>query len=215
MKKGNKVRRLTIKLVSYFLVLVTVGGCFPHKPGKRLAHFDSVAPPVGAPAPRFELQDLHGNVVKLEELIGENPIVLQLGSFSCPVYRNRRHGMASLYREYKDKAKFLVVYTLEAHPVGSKSPYKDREWLTVWNRIARVRVPQAADAAQRQKQAKISHAAMKTQFPMITDGMDNTIWRAYGAVSSPAFVIDRNGQIVLRQVWVNPKEIRKVLDDLL
>ena len=40
-------------------------------------------------------------------------------------------------------------------------------------------------------------------------------WRAYGAASSPGFVIDRNGRIVLRQVWIDPEEIDTVLDSLL
>ncbi len=123
--------------------------------------------------------------------------------------------MASLYNEYKDKAKFLVIYTLEAHPVGAKSPYADREWLTWWNRFGGVRVPQAADAAERVSQAKFSHETLEIEYPMATDRMDNGTWRAYGAASSPAFVINRKGQIALKQVWVNPKKIQQTLDKLL
>lgn len=214
MKEGTGTHRIAINLTVCLLVVITASGCFPHKAGPRLAHFDSTSPAVGAPAPDFELQDIHGNTIKLDDIIGGKPVVLQLGSHSCPVYRYRRFGMASLYREYKHKAKFLVVYTLEAHPVGAKSPYADGEWLTWWNRFAGVRVPQAVSADERHEQARRSHDTLEIGYTMVTDQMDNTIWRAYGAVSSPAFVIDRNGQIVLRQVWVNPKEIRKVLDHL-
>lgn len=50
---------------------------------------------------------------------------------------------------------------------------------------------------------------------MAADGMDNGIWKAYGAASSPAFVIDREGRIALRQVWLDPKGIAQALDRLL
>ncbi len=50
---------------------------------------------------------------------------------------------------------------------------------------------------------------------MVIDGMDNSVWKTYGVAASPAFVIDRSGRIVLRQPWMNPKEIRRVLDELL
>ncbi len=215
MRKRHRIWPLLAKLVVYGVLIAGISGCFPHKPGRRLAHFDSLAPPVGAPAPRFELQDTDGNPIRLAELIGGKPIVLQLGSQSCPVYRYRRFGMASLYKEYKNKANFLVVYTLEAHPAGAKSPYADGEWLTWWNRVANVRIPLPANAAERQKQARLSHETLQIAYPMVTDRMDNSIWQAYGAASSPAFVIDRNGHIALKQVWLNPKGIEQVLDRLL
>ena len=50
---------------------------------------------------------------------------------------------------------------------------------------------------------------------MVADYMDNRTWRQYGAASSPAFVIDRKGQIALKQVWINPKKIQQTLDKLL
>ncbi len=215
MRKRHRIWPLPAKLVVYSLLIAGISGCFPHKPGRRLAHFDTLAPPVGAPAPRFELQDTDGSPIRLVELIGEKPVVLQLGSQSCPVYRYRRFGMASLYKKYKDKASFLVVYILEAHPTGAKSPYADGEWLTWWNRVANVRISQVANAAERQKQARSSRETLQIAYPMVTDRMDNSIWQAYGTASSPAFVIDRDGRIALRQVWLDPKKIQKALDRLL
>lgn len=63
----------------------------------------------------------------LSAIIGEQPVVLQLGSHSCPVYRYRRFDIFALQREYADRADFVVVYTQEAHPVRSDSPYRDEE----------------------------------------------------------------------------------------
>ena len=203
------------KATGILVVLAVFSGCFPHEAGEKLSHFDSQAPAVGELAPRFTLRDLGGKLVKLEDMLGEQPIVLQLGSHSCPVYRLRRFGMAKLHQEYKDRVKFLLVYTLEAHPVGSKSPYADGEWLTSWNKITDVRIPQPDDITTRSSQASESHKTLNIAYPMVVDGMDNSVWKTYGAAASPAFVIDRSGRIVLKQPWVDPKEIRRVLNELL
>ena len=202
----------------FLLLLVSclaVGGCFPHHAGPRLAHFDQTAPAIGDPAPEFTLTDLNGQPVELAELVGEKPIVLQLGSHSCPVYRYRRFSMRGLYEEFRDRVHFLMVYTVEAHPVGSKSPYAEGEWDTWWNRLTGVRVQQPPDHEHRRDQAIASSERLKIEPLYLVDDMDDAVWRSYGAASSPAFVIDLDGRVAARQVWVEPKEIKRVLDRLL
>ena len=113
-------------------------GCFPHEAGPRLQHFYQEAPDVGTQAPVFNLVNLKGEQVSLKTLIGEKPVVLQFGSHSCPVYRYRRREMKKVYQEFHTVAHFVIVYTLEAHPVGTKSPYSDEEWVTWINRLTDV-----------------------------------------------------------------------------
>lgn len=197
------------------LLAVSLGGCFPHHAGPRLAHFDATAPVIGEPAPGFTLSGLDGRPVALEELIGERPIVLQFGSHSCPVYRYRRFSMADVYQDFAERVHFLLVYTVEAHPIGSKSPYAEGEWDPWWNRLTGVRVRQPPDQDSRREQARVSHERIQYRARMIVDTMDDVVWRRYGAASSPAFVIDREGNIAARQVWIEPKEIRQVLERLL
>lgn len=195
--------------------LVLAGGCFPHQPGPRLAHFETRAPAVGEPAPPFVLRDTGGERVALADLLGERPVVLQLGSHSCPVYRYRRFWMDEIYEQYRDRVHFVIVYTVEAHPVGAKSPYADGEWDLWWNRLTGVRVPRAPDEASRRRQASRSRAKLGLAPLMLVDGIDDAVWARYGAASSPAFVIDREGRIAARQVWLEPKKLRRVLDRLL
>ena len=155
-------------------------------------------------------------MVALEELVGERPIVLQLGSHSCPVYRYRsRHWMRDLVDDYEGQVHFLLVYTLEAHPKGAVSPYADKEWLTSWNRFTGVKVEQPETERQREDNAVRSRARLEIDWPVLVDSMDNSVWQSYGAASSPAFVIDQEGRIVARQVWIRPGELRRVLDGLL
>lgn len=74
---------------------------------------------------------------------------------------------------------------------------------------------QAKTFVERFNQANVSAATLKVAYPVAVDTMDNKIWRSYGRAASPAFIIDQRGRIALKQPWVYPKEISKVLDRLL
>lgn len=189
--------------------------CFPRTAGPRLAHFDQRAPRVGAAAPDFTLRDVDGATVSLSDLVGERPVVLQLGSHTCPVYRYRRHWMDDLIADYGDRVDFRIVYTLEAHPKGSKSPYAEGIWVSLPNRVSGVLLPQPATFEERLARARFSRDRLGLDQSVLVDGMDNRVWSAYGAASSPAFVLDRHGTVALAQVWIEPREIRAVLDRLL
>ena len=186
-------------------------GCFPHEAGPRLQHFYQDAPEVGSQAPVFTLIDLEGDSISLKTLIGEKPVVLQFGSHSCPVYRYRRREMKKVYQEYHSIAHFVIVYTLEAHPVGTKSPYSDEEWVTWINRLTNVLIPQPTTVKARHTLAGQSREDLEINHVILVDAMDNAVWRQYGAAPSSAFVIDQSGVVVLRQVWIDPDEIRMTL----
>lgn len=194
---------------------IGVGGCFPRHPGPRLAHFEERAPAAGEVAPAFRVTDTSGSAVELTDLLGERPVVLQLGSRSCPVFRYRRFGMEKLIADYADRVHFVVVYTIEAHPAGAKSPYDDEEWLTWINRLTGVRIEQAGDVEARRHEAAATAARLDLAQQVLVDSTDNEVWQAYGAAPSAAFVLDREGRVVLRQVWVDPVGLRAALDTLL
>lgn len=47
---------------------------------------------------------------------GNRPLVVNFGSWTCPVFRSRVGEFLSLAQEYSDVADFLTVYIEEAHP---------------------------------------------------------------------------------------------------
>lgn len=194
-------------------------GCatlFPTEAGDDLPNFAAQAPQPGEPAPEIDARRLDGTPVKLSELLdGKRPLVLQLGSHSCPVYRYRRFDIAKLQSEYADRVSFVVLYTVEAHPEGSKSPYRDGEWLTNINRITRNRVPQPESTEARVAQAIWSTEKLGRSDLVVVDTIQDRSWQRYGSAPSAAFVIDASGRIVLRQPWVEPDGIRQALDQLL
>lgn len=209
-----KVQRVFVLL----LVCASQTACsllFPTEAGESLSHFDATAPAVAAPAPDFELTDIDGNDVALHDLVGDKPVVVQLGSYSCPVFRYRRFDMQELQREFLGRVDFVVVYTQEAHPVDSINPYVDRIWNPVINKVVGVNLPEHKSAEQRRTQASATYDLVELDSLFLVDGMDNAVWRQYGAAPSAAYVVDLQGNIYLRQPWVYPKEIRKALNEIL
>jgi hypothetical protein len=194
---------------------LTAAGCFPTQAGPRLEHFASTSPEPGTPAPLFALPDLRGEEVRFPSAGSGRPLVLALGSETCPVFRHRRHWLHALERSYRERVDFLAVYTREAHPVGSPSPFTGEEW-DIWvNLVAGVRVREPQNLDERIEQARHAAEALDLKMPVVVDRMDDAVWRAYGAASAPVFVIDAEGRVAERQVWSDPSALRDVLDHLL
>ncbi len=189
-------------------LLFLTSGCFPTKAGSHLTHFKNEAPKVGDLAPNFIAYDEEGQKISLNEIIGGKPIVLHLGSHSCPVFRYRRFSMSSLHREFKGQVDFVFVYTQEAHPVGSNSPDNDKEWVTTFNRLQRVLIPQPETIQKRIELARWSKNELGIEYQMLIHSIDNNSWRKYGRAPIPGFIIDKNRKIVLSQAWLDPDKIR-------
>ncbi len=198
-----------------FLIGQSLMGCFPTQAGPELQHFHQQAPGLGVLAPVFRAVTLEGHPVALADFTGERPVVVQFGSYSCPVFRYREREMRQVYEEFKEVAHFLVVYTVEAHPVGTPGPYRDEEWVTWINWITNVLIPQPTTLDARRAQAAQSRDALNIRRTVWVDGVDNAVWEQYGSAPSSAFVLNSSGAVVLRQVWVDPESIRDRLVTLL
>src|SRR5579859_7529656 len=72
----------------------------------ELERWQREGPRIGDPAPDFELADLDGNWVRLSDLRGR-PVILEFGSYTCPIFSDRVPAMEQLAREYPE-ASFLV-----------------------------------------------------------------------------------------------------------
>lgn len=77
---------------------------------------------VGETAPDFTLQTVHGTEWSLSDHRGEY-VVLEFGSYTCPMFRRQISGMAQVARQLaSDEVSFVLVYQKEAHPnQGSSS----------------------------------------------------------------------------------------------
>ena len=208
--------------VAAILLVVAAQGAFPLRavsaPSESIG--DSVpseeepkfgGPAAGEEAPNVTLRDTLGRELDLKSLWEEKPMVLVTGSWSCPVYRNRAAGFERLFERYGGRAKFVVLYTVEAHPAGSASPYSHEEWVTDENRKEGLLLKQPATFEERAQMASRCRTALGLGMPFLVDGMDNAAWERYGNAPNACYLINSKGEVVLRQDWLDPPALEKEL----
>lgn len=170
-------------------------------------------PRVGSLAPAWTLESLSGAPLS-SKTFRSRPLVLHFGSLTCPVYRAKIPAMAELRRKYADRADFVTVYTLEAHPQGSPSPYSDREWIPLKNVAEGQLKPQPSTMEQRRRHALEAVEKLGETRSLGIDRMDNQVWRAFGARPNSAFLIGADGRILLAQEWADPEALDAALAKL-
>ena len=92
-----------------------------------------------------------------------------------------------LYRDYKDRVEFYVVYIEEAHPVDA--------WQLSANLEDDVLVATTRTADERYTVAGVCVTKLGIELPALIDGPDNHVERAYTAWPDRLYVIDRDGLI--------------------
>lgn len=104
--------------------------------------------------------------------------------------------------EYGDRVTFVTVYSIDAHPVGSVSPYAVDEWTMAnsWDEAGNaVAQPTSYEERVALAQKTIEEAGITSL--MLVDGMDNAVWAAYGPAPNAGYLIGRDGTIQFKQVW--------------
>lgn len=111
---------------------------------------------------------------------------------------------------------FLIVYTLEAHPLGTNNPYSQREVPSKYSRD-----PDGAPIGQPQTYEQRAILAVKAGSEdgilptIIIDSMDNPVWSTYGPAPNIAYLIGIDGSILLKQPWYDPKAMEAAIKALL
>lgn len=152
-------------------------------------HWLRNGPGIGAPAPEFELIDLDGNHVRLSDFRGR-PVVLEFGSFTCPIFADRINAMERLALEHPE-AMFLVIYVREAHPGEIQGVHRS--------------LAEKRSAAHK----LVMEEALARR--VLVDSVDGATHRAYGGAWNPVYVIDAAGRVVMRQAWNHPADVATAL----
>jgi Iodothyronine deiodinase len=92
-----------------------------------------------------------------------------------------------IYRDYRDRAAFYVVYISEAHPV-------DR-WQTSSNLKDEVLVANTNTLDERMDVAGVCVRKLGIEMPALVDETDNRVEQAYTGWPDRLYVIDKDGQI--------------------
>ena len=108
--------------------------------------------------------------------------------------------------EYSDYIHFVIIYTIEAHPFNSPSPYSDEEWTTPASTDAEgCTLNQPANYEERTRQATQMAEELEITIPVLTDEMDNPVWCTYGPAPNSAYFIGTDGRIIVKQGWYQPE----------
>lgn len=163
-------------------------------------------PAVGAEAPNFTLADLDGAPVSLADLRGK-PVVMEFGSYTCPIFRGKINAFEELQKQYGSTVHFVLVYTREAHPIdGWEIPAQTENDIVI---------KQHTTYDERLTCAKRTRDELGVTTRILVDDIDNTVTTQYAGAPNRGYVLDADGKVVSKQVWINVSQTRLVLDELL
>ena len=148
-------------------------------------------PSLGEKAPDFTLKTNDGaEQVTLSKLVGPRPVVLVFGNFTCGPFRSQAGNVEKLYRMYRDRANFVMVYVREAHPTDG--------WSMDSNERVGVTLPQPRTYEERVSVAQTCGERLGLGFPMLVDTIDDTVGARYSGMPSRLYLIDRDGKVAYK-----------------
>ncbi len=166
---------------------------------RRYEAFPAEKPAPGDVAPTFELSDLQGRTVSLWELLKTKPVLLETGSYTCPVFRGQHGSVERLYGEFADRVHLVVLYGKEEHP-GS------------------VRHPEVRQPTRKEERVRLARRIAKElsiEVPVLVDEVDNEVSEAYGGLPNCGYLIGQDGRVFHKLSWMHPKLMREPLEAIL
>ena len=152
----------------------------------------------------LEFFDLNGNKSPLESLWKERPVLLVHTSLTCPVSRDNCPHLDRIAEQFAGEIDVVLLYTREAHPVGSPSPYSEggsQEWLTDRNLAEDILADEPQSISERIQRAKEYQTKMELKSRLVVDTMNNAIWKFFGGGPNTAVLITPQWEIRTRQGW--------------
>jgi hypothetical protein len=117
----------------------------------------------------------------------------------------------ALYKDYRDRAAFYVVYIQEAHPIDA--------WQVDSNLEDDVLVASTKTLEERANVAGMCVRNLGIELPALVDAPDNHVERAYTGWPDRLYVINRNGVIAYKSgagpFGFKPAEVQETLERLL
>jgi type I thyroxine 5'-deiodinase len=116
-----------------------------------------------------------------------------------------------LYRDYRDRAQFYIVYIQEAHPIDA--------WQVDDNLRDDVLVASTMTKDERVSVAGMCLTNLGIELPALVDEADNRVERAYTGWPDRLYVIDRTGTVAYKSAagpfGFKPAEVQATLERLL
>lgn len=95
-----------------------------------------------------------------------------------------------LHDRFGDRVSFFVVYIKEAHPEDG--------WVLTMNRESGIALNDPSSDDEREHVAASCALGLKIRIPVLLDGVDNTVAKAYGGWPDRLYLIGADGTVVFQ-----------------
>ena len=174
--------------------------------GQELGSLQS-GPNLDESAPDFTLTTLDGKQVTLSKEVGEKPIVLIFGNFTCGPFRSQAGNLEKLHHRYRDRAKFFLIYVREAHPNDG--------WWMMSNQQVGIDVLQPKSDLDRRAIATKCQKHLDLEIPFLVDGVEDHVGTMYSGMPNRLYLIDQNGKIAFKNgrgpYGFHPRQLEQAL----
>ena len=117
-----------------------------------------------------------------------------------------------MHAKYGNEVQFIIIYTIEAHPVGSACPYTGKEWTSSASADKQgnsLSQPTTYDERVAQATQMVQELGITT--PVLIDEIDNPVWCTYGPAPNTAYLIGTDGKILEKQHWYQPQQMEAAI----
>jgi ankyrin repeat protein len=177
--------------------------------------FDKKGPQPGDELPDLSLRTMKGEPQRLSDAWKGGPALLVTSSLTCPKSRSRWPELKTLVEKYDGKLNIVIVYVIEAHPVGSICPYKGIEDITPENERDGILRKQPKTEEDRLELAQEFKRLLRIQAPIYVDNVKDEAWKALGGAPNLALLVNDKGIVVARQGWFEGKATEAAIEKLL
>jgi len=141
----------------------------------------AAGPKPGEAMPDFDLETVSGERVRKSDYVGTRPMLLVMGSYTCPMTSAAGPVLKSLHEEFGRDIGFLMLYTREAHP-GEL-------------------YPQPTTLGQKTEHARQYGERDGITYPIAIDDIDGTLHRALDLKSNAVYLMGVDGTVAYRAIW--------------
>ncbi|MBV7697373.1 thioredoxin family protein [Streptomyces sp. TRM70350] len=154
-------------------------------------------PRPGEEMPDFDLPTVDGGRVTKSDFAGRTPLLLTMGSVTCPMTAAADPALKRLHADFGDRAAFVMLYVREAHPGD--------------------RYPQPEDFERKTAHARDLRDRDGLLWPVAVDDIDGTLHRLLDPKPNAAYLMDADGRVAFRILWSDDREhiVRQALETVL
>lgn len=150
---------------------------------------------VGDIAPDFTVTDLEGRSVRLSDFQGKKNVLFEFGCLTAPIFISDLPALNRLHRTFAEKdVQVLVIYVREAHPGEHYEAHSSLE--------------------QKTRYARDLQRLEGVEPPIFVDSLAGEAHHLYGVWPSPVWIVNKEGRIVHKSLWLVADQVELVLQHL-